>query len=253
MFLRFYSQLTGLKTYEPPMYRADDSYVPYIFSDEEMDIIYELVDNYVSGCNNTLPYILLEFPMVIRLLDSNGFRLNELITVKMTEVNLNDGILKMINTKGNKNRLVPLDPEMTYLLQTYCKTMGLKENSDAYLFPRRNFMEPLKGQDITSRFRLVLVKAGIRNERSAKRYAREACVHCLRHRFTMKAIQQLISKGINLEDTVPYLSIYLGHNGIVETETYMKFLVEFFPEELEKFAQYASNFLPDETIWNDWM
>lgn len=252
-FLRFYSVLTGKKTYVPPSFRTDDSYIPYIFTDEEMNTIYGFVDNYEAGAKNTLPHIDIEFPMVIRMLDSNGFRLNELITTKMTNVNLDDGFIKIINAKGNKQRIVPLESEMTELLRIYCKTMKLQENAPAYLFPRRKPTEPLRNIDITSRFRIVLVKAGIRKERSTKRYAREACVHCLRHRFTMKAIQQLMLNGISLEETVPYLSFYLGHNGIVETETYMKFLADFLPEELDKFSKFAVNFLPDESIWNDWM
>ena len=135
-FLHFYSQVTGIYAYEPPLHQVDDSYAPYIFSDKEMDNIYHLVDNYHCKAHNTLPYISLEFPMIIRLLDSNGFRLNELITTKMTEVDCETGIIKMVNSKNDKQRLVPLEESMARLLKDYCKAMDLEENSSAYLFPR---------------------------------------------------------------------------------------------------------------------
>ena len=253
LFLRFHSNLKNIWVYEPPLRSADDSYAPYIFTDQEMEIIYEIVDNYRSGTRNALPYISLEFPMVIRLLDTSGFRLNELIRTRMTEVDLNNGTLKIINSKGNKQRLVPLEDGMTKMLRNYCSKMCLHENSSAYLFPRKTITEPLKIKDIDNRFLNVLVKAEIRGKRSTRRFAREACVHCLRHRFTMKAIQRLIALDINLNDTVPYLSFYLGHSSITETEIYMKFLSDFFPEELNKFATSVSDLLPDETVWNDWL
>lgn len=253
-FLRFYSQMTGIHAYEPPLHQVDDSYAPYIFSDNEMDNIYRLVDSYHSKANNTLPYISLEFPMIIRLLDSNGFRLNELITAKMTEVDCDTGIIKMVNSKNEKQRLVPLEESMTKMLKDYCKTMGLEENSSAYLFPRSTSkMEPLKNDDVEKRFLYVLVKAGIRKVRSSTPRAREACLHCLRHRFTLRAIQQLLSLGLALEDALPYLSVYLGHSSIVETEMYIKFFADVFPEEIEKFEKEAGKLLPDETIWDDWI
>ena len=252
-FLRFYSALTGIYVYEPPLHQVDDSYAPYIYSDEEMNLIYELVDNYRSKKSNTLPFITLEFPMVIRLLDANGFRLNELITIKMSEVDLDNGIFRMLNSKNGRHRLVPLDDSMTDLLKIYCKKMRLEENSPAYLFPRHNRTEPLKMDDIESRFKFVLIKAGIRKYKSSVAHEREACIHCLRHRFTLRSIKQLLSLGYSLDDALPYLSVYLGHESIVETELYMKFFADAFPEEMVKFEKEAVKLLPEENIWNDWM
>ena len=252
VFLRFYSEYNGKPGYLPPLYKEDDLYMPYLISDDEMECIYNLVDNYNYGPNLASPFIQFEFPMVIRLLDSNGFRLNELLTTKMTEINLRDGVLKMVNTKNERQRLVPLTGSMTELLDTYCKAMGLYEGTEAYLFPKRTFSEPLINTDIANRFRKVLVKVGIRKG-TEDFHARGACIHCLRHRFTLNSIKQLLQKGITMEDVVPYLSIYLGHTSISETEKYMKFFADMFPEELDKFGEEATKLLPDESIWNDWM
>ena len=77
MFLRFYSKISGDIVYMPPSYPTNDTYVPYLFSDDEMKVIYRLVDNYENGHTNALPYINLEFPTIIRLLDSCGFRITD--------------------------------------------------------------------------------------------------------------------------------------------------------------------------------
>lgn len=252
MFLRFYSKITGTMVYMPPTYPAKDTYVPYLFTDEEMAVIYNQVDNYENGITNALPYILLEFPTIIRLLDSSGFRIAEVCAIQMKDVDLKYGILKLLNTKSDKQRLVPLSDNMAELLCQYCNAMKLVEGTSAYLFPRHDYFEPLKTSDIRNRFRNVLIKAGIREERLYNN-ERGPCLHCLRHRFVLKAIRLLLSVGITIEDAIPYLSIYLGHKSIRETEKYIKFAADLFPEEMNKFFKASEELYPDERIWDNCM
>ncbi len=138
MFLRFYSKASGTVVYMPPTYPAEDSYVPYLFTDEEMAVIYDLVDNYENGNTNGLSFIPLEFPTIIRLLDSSGFRIAEICAIQMKDVDLKYGILKLLNTKRDRQRLVPLSDSMAELLRQYCHAMKLSEGTSAYLFPRHN-------------------------------------------------------------------------------------------------------------------
>lgn len=252
MFLRFYSKASGTVVYMPPTYPADDTYVPYLFTDEEMYVIYNLVDNYENGATNGLPYILLEFPTIIRLLDSSGFRIAEVCAIQMKDVDLKYGVLKLLNTKGDKQRLVPLSDSMAELLRQYCNAMKLAEGTSAYLFPRHDYFEPLKASDIRNRFRNVLIKAGIREDRLYDN-DRGPCLHCLRHRFVLKAIRLLLAVGITIEDAIPYLSVYLGHKSIRETEKYIEFAADLFPEEMNKFFKASEELYPDERIWDDCM
>ncbi len=252
MFLRFYSKASGSVVYMPPTYPADDTYVPYLFTDEEMSIIYDFVDNYENGNTNGLPYILLEFPTIVRLLDSSGFRIAEVCSIQMKDINLKYGILKLLNAKGDKQRLVPLSNTMAELLRQYCKAMKLSEGTTAYLFPRHDYFESLKPSDIRNRFKNVLIKSGIREDRLYDN-ERGPCLHCLRHRFVLKAIRLLLDVGITIEDAIPYLSIYLGHKSIRETEKYIKFVADLFPEEMNKFFKSSEELYPDERIWDDCM
>ncbi len=251
-FLIFYSQVSGRNVYVPPSYKFDDNYVPYLFTDEEMDRIYNKLDNYQKGRSNIAPFIEIELPLVVRMLDANGFRLNELITTRMQNVDLEAGVLRMINTKNSRQRLVPLSLETTGQLQAYCKRMGLKEGTDQCLFPRSTPYEPLKRQGVGSIFRSVLEDVGIR-KKSSHNYQRGPCIHCLRHRFVLRSIKQLLNQGISIDDAIPYLSTYLGHDSLYETEKYMKFSADLFPEELDKFANASELLFPEEKYWDDWM
>lgn len=45
--------------------------------------------------------------------------------------------------------------------------------------------------------------------------------------------------------TTPFLSIYLGHDGISETAKYLKFSNELFPESIDAFGDFMSGLLPE--------
>ena len=53
------------------------------------------------------------------------------------------------------------------------------------------------------------------------------------------------SEGRHLDDTVPYLSVYLGHDSLNETEKYLKFGNELFPESIDAFGEFMSGLLPE--------
>ena len=248
-FLKFYSNSTGISVFVPPNQKVDDDYVPYLFTDQDMKTIYGLVDNYTQNSRDN-PFIHLEFPMIIRLLESCGFRINELVSIRMREVDLNAGIFKMINTKNQKQRLVPLSESMADLVLRYCDAMNIPEDGDAYLFPKLEFSSHISMRTISEQFRRLLVKAGIRHEGSYG-YERGPCIHCLRHRFAIRAMRQLMTQDIYPEDAVPYLSIYLGHDSINETEKYLKFSSEMFSEDLDKFDKHSDEMYPDDKIWED--
>ena len=56
---------------------------------------------------------------------------------------------------------------------------------------------------------------------------------------------------MHLDDAVPYLSIYLGHNKLKETEKYLSFSAEMYPDELQGFENIMEANLPDDGMWDD--
>lgn len=48
-----------------------------------------------------------------------------------------------------------------------------------------------------------------------------------------------------IDDIDPYLSIYLGHDSLSETEKYLKFSSKPFPGAMETFKQYAAEVFPE--------
>ena len=50
---------------------------------------------------------------------------------------------------------------------------------------------------------------------------------------------------LHIDDAIPYLSIYLGHDSLDETSKYLKFSSELFTEAVENFGDFMYDLLPE--------
>ena len=242
-FLSFLS-LSGEHAFIPPVPKVHEDYIPYIFSDTELEEIFDSADNVIQKDSKTDPYLVIEFPVVVRLLYSCGLRIGETLRIDMQDVDLENGILRLLNTKGNKHRIVPMSSAMTDILTLYCMAMGIYGTNNGWLFPSSKSDDHISGKAVKRRFEMVLKEKGIRLD-NRKKYERGPCLHCMRHVFAFKSFAQAERFGRHLDDTVPFLSIYLGHDSINETSKYLKFSNELYPESIETFGSYMSGLLPE--------
>ena len=60
-----------------------------------------------------------------------------------------------------------------------------------------------------------------------------------------KSFSNLEKNGQKIDDMIPYLSIYLGHESLRETEKYLKFSSELFPDEMKLFEKYTTQVFPE--------
>lgn len=239
-----YLALSGEKVFLPAIPKVHDDYIPYIFSDDELAGIFQSADNIVQkGCNAD-PYLEIEFPVILRLLYSCGLRIGETVKLRLSDIDFENGILKLLNTKGDKHRLVPMASDMSDILSRYCMAMDLNKMDDLWLFPSSLRDSHISDRAIKRRFEIVLKENNIRLA-NRKKYERGPCLHCFRHVFAFKSFSQAESKGHSLDDTVPYLSIYLGHESLNETSKYLKFSNEMFPESIYTFGEFMNGLIPE--------
>lgn len=237
-------RLSGENVYLPVIPKVREDYVPYIFSDDELKCIFDSADNVIQKDPKADPYLVLEFPVIIRLLYSCGLRIGETVRISMTDVDLENGILRLVNTKGNKHRLVPMSAGMKDILTRYCLAIGIYGNSDSWLFPSALKDDHISDCAVKQRFEVILKNNDIRLN-GRKKHERGPCLHCLRHVFAFKSFAQAERNGRHLDDAIPYLSIYLGHDGLNETAKYLKFSNELFPEAIDAFGDFMNGLLPE--------
>lgn len=237
-FLRFL-RYEGYEVFLPHCPKTPDKYIPYIFSDSEVEVIFNAADNLkVKYHNRKNPYIRLEFSMLLRLLYGCGLRLGEALSLRMENVNLTRGTLYLRETKNDKQRIVPMEQSLADMLQKYCCAMRLTDRPEAFLFPGNNPDFPLSRGTARHLFHGILVETGIYIQ--PEPHTRGQCLHCFRHLFAIKAFAQAERLGYSTDDSVPYLSVYLGHRDLDETEKYLKFSSDIFPEHTDMFESYAA-------------
>ncbi len=239
-----YLNLNGYSAFLPIIPKVHDDYSPYIFSDKELELIFGSADNTTVRDKKACVYLPIEFPVILRLLFCCGLRIGETIRIHMKDVDLESGVLKLVNTKGDKHRLVPMTEKMTDILTKYCLAMELVGNGEAWLFPGNDRDNHISDRSVKHRFERILKDNGI-ELKNRKKHERGPCLHCMRHVFAIKSFKQTEKLGMSLTDAVPFLSIYLGHDSLNETEKYLKFSSEMYPETIELFGAFMKDLLPE--------
>jgi len=230
-----YLRYCGVPVFMPQCPKCHEDYVPYIFSDAEMKKIFRCSDKTASGDGIKN----FEVAMLIRLLYGCGLRHGEALKLIRSDVDFKRGTLLLRQPKNKKQRIVPMHQSLTKMLMQYCAAMEILDRPDAFLFPGAKPDSPVSRTNMGTKFQAILkaAKIYIPSEQPGRR---GQCVHCLRHLFAVKSFAQAEQNGRSTADSVPYLSVYLGHFDMDGTEKYLKFSSDIFPEHTKMFEAYSA-------------
>jgi integrase/recombinase XerD len=201
------------------------TYLPYIFSDKELGALLTSVDTFCE--KTTSEHASLVFPLLFRILVGCGLRITEAISIEKQDVNLEKGILLLLNTKNEKERLVPMADSLCEACRKYAFKIQLirKTNESKYFFPNPEG-KPYPARTAYARFRQALWHANISHGGRGK----GPRLHDLRHTFAVSVLKKWVLEGKNLTTAMPYLSAYMGHVGLRATQHYVKLTSDMFPE-----------------------
>jgi integrase len=219
---RFARYLAALEipAYEPDLIRSRSDYVAHIFTNEEFEAIIVAADNLRITKSNAVRTTLV-FPVLLRILYGCGLRVGEALNMCWDDVDLNKGVITIREAKNKKQRLVPISESLNGILMKYYDRQLFDDPQAQLLFESSRIPgRPYLNNTFRIWFSSILELAGIPNTRST-RYERIISPHCLRHYFVFKSFMKSEAEGRSLEQTAPYLSTYLGHNNLYETERYL--------------------------------
>jgi integrase/recombinase XerD len=142
---------------------------------------------------------------MLETLYATGLRVSELVSLRMREVSLNEGIVRVIG-KGSKERLVPLGEIATDWITRFCsrdRTTLLNHHQSEAIFVT------IRGSQMTRQMFWLLIKkyALLANIAPSK-----LSPHVLRHAFAT----HLLNHGADLR----VVQILLGHADISTTQIY---------------------------------
>lgn len=229
----------GYKVEELPPQRQwnQNSFVPYIFTHEEIEAIFAAAGRVRSTPQaRMMPQIL---PVLLRMMYGTGMRVSEAVGLRCRDVDLVRGILTIHHSKNKVTRLIPLSESLCKVCQQYKDDVFYWAREDDFFFiaPDRTMLSP---NTIYSRFRLVLWDAGIPYK--GKGYGPR--LHDLRHTFAVHTLQKWIEGGQDLTALLPVLSTYMGHKTFSATSHYLRLTAEVYPSIVKQVDEACGYVIP---------
>ncbi len=179
--------------------------------------VFKVIDEYIPSMSyGAFHRLAAEYKVIFRLLYCCGLRISEVRSLHTDDVDLNHGTVRIIQSKGRKDRIVYLSEDLTELLKEYSfKLSSVFLCQSVWFFPARNAEKQLSNVTIDKRFRDSWAKTPF-----AKNCGRNPTVHCLRHSFVVKRMNLWMEEGVPLKEMLPFLSKFLGHTSPEETLYY---------------------------------
>ena len=183
-------------------------YEPYIYSDEDVTAL--------LGAAQEIPHPLMAatYTTLFGLLAVTGMRLGEALALDRDDVDCNDAVLFVRDSKFNKSRQLPLHSTARDVLRTYAdKRTEIISRPRALSFLLSNTGTRLISQNVHRIFWRLRQRVGL-----DERHPHRPRIHDLRHSFAFKTIRRWYEAGLDVEPRLPSLSTYLGH--VSPTSTY---------------------------------
>ena len=236
--LALYMISLNMEAYIPPTFESNAISVPHILSLDEIHEFYKAVDSFLP-CQTNFQRFSLSYSVLFRLFYCCGLRLSEGCYLKRCAVNLKNGCFSIYQSKGHKDRVVFMSPDMLKMCTNYDKLMQKLVPDREWFFPGREESKPFSKTSIDKRFKEFWNMTPY-----AGKVDKKPTVHSLRHTYVVTKMNDWMNEGKDFEAMMPYLSRYLGHSSINETQYYYHQVVSAF-EIVRKHDSVADRVIPE--------
>lgn len=215
------------KNYFPYHYRRKP---PHIYSDNEIEQLVLAARQLSSPKGLRGP----TYATFFGLLSVTGMRISEAIAIDKNDVDLNEGVLNIRESKFRKSRIVPIHQSTCDALSSYAKKRDL-------IFPSHQciaFFVSERGARVSQwavrdNFAIISRHIGIRRKIPGKRIGHGPRIHDMRHRFAVRTLVDWYRADVNVDREIHKLATYMWHAHINDTYWYL----EAVPELLELATQ----------------
>jgi len=192
-------------------------YNPYVFTDLELETLFDSFDGYKASTNNKKYKPELVVSPMFRMMYCCGMRPSEPLHLLCSDVNLDNGDVYIRESKRHKDRHIIMSEDMRRLCVSYDRKAG----------ERTWFFEyaggPYEAKWMTAQFHHCWCRSGLQAHGSPRPYD-------LRHAFATRNLIRWIDRKLDVMVLLPFLSTYMGHSEINGTLYYVHLL----PERIRK-------------------
>jgi len=211
-------------------------YLPHIYTDSELAALFAQTDR--CHYDSQVPLRHLVMPVLFRTIYACGLRASEARLLRVDDVDLAVGVLRIRDAKGGKDRQVPVSEPLRARLAGYHARVAGHRTGD-WFFPGR-VGQPLTLGNVEKNFRRFLWQARI----SHGGRGHGPRVHDLRHTFVVNNLRLWFARGEDVGALLPVLQTYLGHSSIADTAYYLRLTAESHPDITGRVQQVLGDVVP---------
>jgi integrase/recombinase XerD len=215
------------------------TFIPYIYTPSDIEVLLK-ASTELRIQFAMMDSSIMSMPAMIRVLYATGIRINEVLSLKDEDINVEDQYLKVRDSKNGKERIIPISNSLASVCKQYrCYRNNIPLNKPAtYFFTRLNGKKCGYGA-VNSWFKECLRRTAI--QCTDNRLPR---IHDLRHTFAVTSLANMAAAGIDLYASLPILSTYLGHQSIDATNHYVRLTATMYPELIKELNITCLNVFP---------
>lgn len=218
-----YMEAHGYEAYEYPatgQSKTKGRFLPHMFTPEELRALFAAIDKVKPSLKH--PYLPIILPTMFRLIYSCGLRPNEGRELLRDSIDFETGAIRIVNTKGKRERTVVVSDDMRKRLLGYDEERRDFAGVNPYFFPSENggvYTDKVIGQWFKNCWAAA-------NPTVSEDLIPTVRVYDLRHVFATTALTRWILSGANIWAKLAYLQAYMGHDSLNETLYYIHLLPE---------------------------
>jgi integrase/recombinase XerD len=206
--------------------------VPHIYSDQDLAALMR-----EAGRLNARSALLRHtYTTILGLLWVTGLRIGEVTKLNLQDVDMDEGVLTVHQSKFKKSRLVPLHPSTVQALRGY-REQRLRESAETG--PAAPFFISLRRRRFTRRTLLGTIQTLAQRASVRTVEGRTPRVHDFRHTFATRTLAALYQSGQDPLVRLPVLATFLGHATIANTQIYLHPSIELLAQAGDRFAAHA--------------
>ena len=177
---------------------------------------------------------------IILLLATAGLRISEALHLTLQDVDLDNRLLSIRQSKFRKSRIVPLSDGTADMLRCYRDlrvAVATAGADDAFFISGRGKAYGICW--VERMFRGIAVQADLRGPTG-----RGPRLHDLRATFAVTRLLAWYREGDNVMNRLPLLSTYLGHARVSDTQVYLQITTALLEQDNARFHAFARDLLP---------
>lgn len=195
--------------------RKVDRVLPKIYTQTQIDLIMYTLTHYYSWSD----FLSMRNRTLMFMYMYTGLRFSELVNLTMSDVNMEEGYIRVNNGKGGKDRYVPLVNKLYVYLNLYIEERYKHDFKKTVLFPTQ-YGNNLQYREVYKINKILEGKLGFK-----------VCTHMFRHTFAT----ELVKKNLNLYN----ISQILWHTKLDTTKVYLNFDTEKVKDAINLLNLYA--------------